>query len=225
MNSIKIILIIAFIPLIISCDNVYISAPQPVDSKNIYLFPKTYRGVWTCEADTIIIEKDYFKYIEHSEKMVLKHDMDSFSSYVLKDNKIYIIDKEQKEISEGFPYKLKNDTIYYQERIVMEIALAKKAFLRKVKKNYILNFKEGNQWWQVVIIRKDKIGNIIIGKLDNDVVGKFSNYKHIYSFKAKYDRFDFIEANWTKMELLEMINKSVFSDTLVILRLNNTFCD
>lgn len=80
----------------------------------------------------------------------------------------------------GFPYKLRNGTMYFQECGGMEIALGEKAFLRKVKKNYILNIKQENQWWEVILIKKDKIGNIIVGELDMDDLEKYSNYKHIY---------------------------------------------
>ena len=225
MNStIKLILILGTIPLMISCDKVYISTPQPIDSKNIYLFPGEFRGMWTNEAETIIIGKDYFKYTQDNEASVSKQELDTSSSYVLKDHKIYIIDKEERTISEGFPVKLENDSIYYKERGVYEIALGKRAFLRKVKKNYILNFKEENQWWQLKLIRKDKKGNIYVEDLVESGINKFTNYKKIHSFKDEYSRFNYIEANWSKKELLDMINKGVFSDTLVTLKLNNSFC-
>lgn len=218
MNSIKILLILGIIPLLISCDNVIISTPQPIDAKNKYSFPGDFRGVWTTDGDTIIIGKDYYKNIKYREEKVFKQEIDTSSSYVLKENKIYIIDKVKSEISEGFPVKIENDTIYYKERRVYEIALGKKAFLRKVKKNYILNFREEKQWWQVILIRKDRTGNIIVANLTNDMVYEFSNYKHIHTFSSKYGDWDYIEANWTKKELLEMINKGVFSDTIFILK-------
>lgn len=226
MNSIKIILIIGVLPLMISCGEVFISTPQPVDSKNIYLFPRGYRGMWTCEADTVIVGKDYFKSIQYSDEKVSKQEADTSSSYLLKDNKIYTINtKGESRFKGGFPYKLKNDTIYFQESEVMEIALGKRAFLRRVKKNYILNIKQENQWWQVILIKKDEIGNIIVGELDMDDLEKYTNYKHIYTFEYRYLEDDYIEANWTKKELLEMINKGSFLDTLAILRLNKTFCN
>lgn len=217
-----IIVIIGIIPIMTSCEHVYISTPQPVDSKNIYVFPKEYRGVWTCEENTVIIGKDFFKYIQNLDFKVSKIEIDSSSSYVLKDNKLYIIDNRKMELKGGFPYKLKNDTIYYQEPEVLEIALGKKAFLRKIKKNYILNNQKENQWWELILIKKDKKGNIIVEKLDIKDLDKFTNYRHIHSFKAKYSRSDYIEANWTKKELLEMLNKGMFSDTLATLEINNT---
>ena len=221
MNSIKIILLIGFLPLIISCDNVYISTPQPVDSKNIYLFPREFRGVWTCEENKVIIEKDYFKYAQNSEYKVSKQEIDTSSSYVLKDNKIYIIDNEKWEISDGLPFKLEKDTIYYQLPEVTEIPLGKNAFLRKVKNNYILNIKQKNEWWELVLINKDKNGNIIAVRLDIKDLEKNKKFKNIHIFKSENSRSDYIEANWTKRELLEMINKGVFSDTLFILEPNN----
>lgn len=59
-------------------------------------------------------------------------------------------------------FLLENDTIYYQERAEFDLMPWKKAFLRRVKKNYILNIKQENQWREVVLMKKDKYGNIIV---------------------------------------------------------------
>ena len=226
LKAIQKVLILAILPLMISCSNVFISNPQPVDSKNIYSFPKAYRGIWTCETDTVIAEKDYFKYIQSSERFVSKLEVDTSSSYVLKDNKIYIIDTTDGKLRGGFPFKLENDTLYYHGSEINEITLGKKAFLRKVKKNYILNVKQENGWWELILIRKNKNGNIIAAGLDIHNLEKYTNYKNIYTFKEdEYSRTDYIEATWTKKELLEIINKGAFSDIIFNLKLNRTFCN
>lgn len=220
MNS-KILFVTGILPFIFSCERVYISTPQPVDSKNIYSFPEKYRGVWAGEENTVmIIEKDIFRYIQKNDTKVPKHEIDS-SSYILKDHHIYVIDKEERELSKGFPYKIINDTVVFQEQEVYEIELGNNAFLKKVKKNHILNTKQENQWWELILLNKDTNGNIIVCLLDIKDLNKFTNYEHIHSFKPEYDRYDYIEANWTKKELLEMLDQGMFSDTLFILDVNN----
>lgn len=223
---IQIILILGIISLVLACENVYNSSPQPVDSKNIYSFPREFRGMWTCERDTLIIAKDYSKYTQFVGFSVPKQDVDSSSSFVIKDDKIFIINKHEMELRGGFPFKLENDTIYYQERNVVEVALGKKAFLRKVNKNYILNIKQESGWWEAILIKKDKEGNIITAGLDIQELQKYKNYKSIHTFKQdEYSRTDYIEATWTKKELLGMINKGVFSNTLFKLHPNKSFCN
>ena len=222
----KIIILLAIFPLIISCESISVSTPQPVDSKNITNFPGEFRGTWTCEGNTMIIGKDFYKYSQDFSVKIPKQLVDTSSSYLLKNNKIYYVDRRKLEIGEGFPYTLENDTIYYTERNVSETTLGRKAFLRRVKKNYIVNVKQENQWWQLALLEKNKAGEIIIRIQNLKELEKFTNHTHIQTLTGKYETFEFIEANWTRKELSEMLDKGMFSDTLMVLEPNNRIrCD
>ena len=58
-----------------------------------------------------------------------------------------------------------------------------------------------------------------------DDLEKYSNYKHLYTYEYQNWDDDYIEANWTKKELLNIIDKALVLDTLATLKLNNTFCN
>ena len=208
---------IAISSLFFSCENAYFSSPQPVDSKNVLSFPQKFRGAWAVEGDTIIIEKKFFRYIRNNKDSVSLEEADS-AYYLLKDNKIYHLDLDERTLSPGFPYSILNDTIFYRDVAIVDIDLGKNAFLRKVKEVYILNYKQENQWWELYLFQKDKQGEIVINRIDLRKLEKFSNYVRLHSFEREYSRSDYLEANWTKKEILEMLDQGVFSDTLLALK-------
>lgn len=216
----KKIFVVGMVPMIISCMGVYISTPQPVDSRDIISFPEKFRGFWIDEEASVIIDKKILKYTRYSEEKIPREKLDS-SAYILKNQKIYLLHNEGTELRGGFPYKIKEDTLIFNEIQLLEVELGKGAFLRKLKKDYILNIKQENQWWILILFRKDNTGNILITSLDHRDLEKFRNFDHIYSYyDYKYTLIDFIEANWTQKELLEMIDQGLFSDTIRILGTN-----
>lgn len=110
----KKISLIAILPMIISCIGVYLSTPQPVDVKNTTSFPENLRGVWTDEESIIIIDKRNLQYTLSSEEKIAVEELDS-SLYILKNNKIYLLYDEGMELRGGFPYKIKEDTLIFNE--------------------------------------------------------------------------------------------------------------
>lgn len=206
--------------MIISCFGVYLSTPQPVDSKNILSFPVKYRGIWTEEGDTVFIEKKYLGYSMTSEEIIPMAELDS-ASHILKNNKIYLLFEDGTELRGGYPYQIKDDTLRYTAIQLLEVELGKSAFLRKLKKDYILNVKQENQWWILILFKTDKQGNLVVKSLNTSDLQKLVNLYPIHSYDDyKYTRLDFIEASWTKKELIKMIDEGLFSDTIRILDTN-----
>jgi metal-sulfur cluster biosynthetic enzyme len=199
--------------LFVSCDQFYFSTPQPIDAKNIYEFPKEFRGVWSDNLDSIIIGKDYYLNIENRKVNVSKKEVDTSSSYIIYENKIYKIDKEDEMLNEGYHYSIENDIITYLKREVSEIELGRKAFLRKLGNKYVVNIKNENQWWNIYLIEKTKDGGILLKILNNYNLEKIEDVKYIYSSDHNF----YLNVNWTKDELLKLINKGAFSDTVMIL--------
>ncbi len=110
--------------MLYSCDQYYFTTPQPVDSENVYKFPADYRGIWVEEGDTILFEKDYFVNITYTNRKVAKNMADTSSQYIIKDEKIFVVDEEEEvEIKGGFLYTLKDDTLYFREREMLEVIL------------------------------------------------------------------------------------------------------
>jgi len=201
-----------------SCTEIYVSNPQPIDSKNINTFPKRFRGEWIGDGGSYTIGKDYFEIREYDEKNILKVNLDSSNRYLLKDDLIYIIDPdEEKDFIGGFPYEIKNDTIYYEELSIVEESLGRKAQLRKLNNKFILNLKQDNLWWTIYLFETDINKNVIIRYLKAEDLNDEENHTHIYTCKRDFGKKIYIEAEWTKKELIKMINKGAFSDTLIIL--------
>lgn len=226
---------IGFCFFLISCDTIYFTRPQPIDSKNIYEFPKKIRGVYTNNSrdrnitdwDSIIITKDYFRSVEFSDQKISKHFIDTSSYFILLDNKIYNFDnKDEIILSGGFPYTILRDTIFYKEKKITEIILSKKAFLRQVSKNnYILNFRpeqknwaEFNEnWWIICLIQITDNGNTIVKCLNENDLDKLTYNKINPNSIDDY----YLQANWTKNYLNQIISEAVFSDTIYYLEVKD----
>lgn len=219
---------IGFCWFLISCDTMYFTSPQPVDSKNIYEFPKKIRGIYTNNSevgntvdwDSIIITKDYFRSVEFFDWQIAKHIVDTSSHFMLYDNKIYTIDDDGDNIlSGGFSYTILRDTVFIKEKEITEIFLNKQAFLRQVSKNnYILNLRPDQKkwsvfnenWWVICLIQISDNGNVVVkalNKVDLDILThKKINPDNIDNF--------YLQANWTKNYLNQIIYEGVFLDTL-----------
>jgi len=203
-----------------ACDQVYFSTSQPIDSKNIYSFPKKFRGVWTEDGDSVVIGKDYFMNIDYNDKKVAKTEVDTSASYVLRGDKIYQIDDGQElKVTGGFSFVLKNDTISYQEREVFEIAFGKTAFLRRVGDSYIINMKHKNEWWEIGLIEYTSDNRVLVRYINFDDLDSIPNITSVYTTKNE----KYLDVAWTQAELLKIINRGGFSDTLFNLEISKRY--
>lgn len=211
------ILIGSFVLSLTSCQPVYFTAPQPFDAENIYEFPKEYRGLWVNEGDTTIIGKNYFIIKEYKQKnSIAKKEIDTSTVYILKTNKIYIKEKyDDIGLSEGFPYKLHNDSVQFNAREITKVALSYETFLRKVGKYYILNTSNTKNWWNIYLIKKTDNQKIEVYILDEDDLKNLSNFETIYKSKEGI----FIAAKWSKKEMLFFIDNGQFSELILELDL------
>lgn len=219
------ILIGSFALILTACQPFYLTSPQPYDSKNIYEFPKEYRGLMINkdsssysfdQMDTIIIGKNYFIIKDYKQtNAIAKKEIDSSKTYLIKNNKIYIKSNyEEIPLSEGYPYKLINDTIYFNARDITKVMLSHDTFLRKVANYYILNTSNNSTWWFLYLIKKKADNKLEVYILDEKDLDNISNYELIYSTKEGI----FLDARWNKKELLNIIQNGGFS--LLILELD-----
>jgi len=197
--------------LLQSCDQIYFTSPQPIDEENIETFPEAIQGVYMDQNDSIIFGDDYFRSVDYNDKKIPKIEVDTSDNYILKDQKIYIVDKgEEIKVKGGFPFTIQDDTLYFSELTVMEIALGKKAFLRKVGDNYIVNIKEEHEWYNLVFMEIAGNGDLTARILNEKDLEKMPGITRIYEDNGDY----YLSAHMTSRTLNELFQKGVFSDTL-----------
>lgn len=201
---------------LVSCSELYLDKPQPIDSQNLYEFPDHYLGIWTDGQDTMLIEKDYCCMIEYSNERVAKSIADTSKAYLFKDGLVYLIDyRGEMMLKGGFPYQLVNDTVYFKERELTEVALSRNSFLRQAGKYHLLNMKEENQWWEVLCLEETPDGHILFLMLSLDSLKHFAAHDYIYpdTLNNKHDHY--IKASWTAAEVVKMVEAGAFADTLL----------
>ena len=108
------------------------------------------------------------------------------------------------------------DTIYFMDREVFEIELGRSTFLRALTENHILNIKHENQWWEIALMESMDNGNILVRYLDANDLENIKDLNPIYSTKHEY----YLEANWTREDLIKIIDLGAFSDTILNLDIN-----
>lgn len=202
-----------------SCDAIYFTSPQPFNTKNIYEFPKEYRGYWVNDGDTTIIGKNYFIHKEYKQThSIAKKEIDTSTIYILKNNKIYIKEKyEDILLTEGFPYQQQNDTIYFKAREIIKLSLGYETFLRKVDQYYILNTSNTTTWWTLYLIKKTLDNTLEISILKEEDLKSNSNFETIYNAEEGL----FLDAKWSITELKNLIQKGGFSSMILELDLKD----
>lgn len=202
---------LGLVVLLQSCDQIYFSSPQPIDEENIETFPEAIQGVYMDQNDSIIFGDDYFRGVNFTDKKISKIEVDTSDHYILKDQKIYIVDKEQEiKVKGGFPFTIQDDTLYFTELTVMEIALGKKAILRKVGDNYILNIKEEHEWYTLVFMEIAGNGDFTARILNEKDLKKMPGITRIYEDNGGH----YLSAQMSSRTLNELFQKGVFSDTI-----------
>lgn len=197
----------------IGCSQHYFDRPQPIDSRNIYAFPEEYRGIWTDGSDSLIVGRFYFANIEYKEIVMPYTQKDTTRYALLRDGKVYPFDSMQQMIrGTGIPFEIRDDSIRYQAREIMEAQLGRKAVLRQVGNQFVLNVKTDSQWWEVFLMGTTDSGKIIVcypssdRLAENNILPVFSNEE------SKY-----FEVLWNKEKLERLIEGQIFSDTLLVL--------
>ncbi|MEO9801791.1 MAG: hypothetical protein ABJF04_01030 [Reichenbachiella sp.] len=206
-----------FVGLLLSCSQHYFDRPQPIDSKNIYAFPEAFRGVWTDGSDSLIVGKFYFANIEYKKISIPYSTRDTTQYAIFNDNKAYPYDSiQQRIIGIGYPYEIRNDSIYYTTREILEAQLGRKAVLRSVGEQFVLNVKNDNQWWELFLMGVTNQEKILIRYPNNEQLAELG-ITPIFT----NDEEDFYEVKWRAKEMDQLIGKNIFADTLLFLDQQN----
>lgn len=219
----KLLLFVAIL-FLVNCELIYFENPQPSDSQNNYNFPKEFLGTWSDETNTITINKDFVYWKDENYPIeILKSEIDTSSQYLVKNDKIYIINKyEDIYLSQGYPYLVKNDTFSFERYKYHEIALGHTNFIRKIGDKYILNQQDNSKWWSLVLFYKNKQNQLIVRSLNRKDLDQINLDNIIYKLGQGESFQLFTNQKWSKLELLEFIQQGGFSDTIFLLELDKT---
>lgn len=200
-----------------SCSQHYFDRPQPIDSRNIYAFPEAFRGVWTDGDDSLVVGRFYFANIEYTDHSIPYLSSDTTHNAIFKDNKVYPYDSTQQQINGvGYSYEIRNDSIFYTTREILEAQLGRKAVLREVGDQFVLNVKNESQWWELFLMGITNKGKVLVRYpsieqlAEQEILPVFSN-----------EEKDFFEVQWTTNELDRLIGENIFADTLLFLDQQN----
>lgn len=148
--------------LSISCSTVFFDLPQPTDSKNLKSVPSKIQGTWwnvnKDSEESITIDKTSYTKITNEKNRLSVSKAATSKKYKLEDGKIYLSDDNSKT---GYPYKVSQDTIYFDQISKEAIVLSDSVLLRSAKSCYVLNLKK-KSWWEIVFIQKMRNGEIRI---------------------------------------------------------------
>lgn len=233
--------LLIFMGLLSSCERYHFSTPLPVDERNIYEFPKSFRGTWLVHEDTFEIGSNFLRNISwESDKIYsgvltryqpaslktvrydsAKHSMDTVINYFIRGKKIY---RNSEDLAPGSFFKIKDDTIYLNTRNKMEVYLGPYAFLRRISEDaFILNMSEEGiwseitgkgTWWQLALIEKTADREIFIRLIrDKGLLESTGAYAELCKDSVTLRKSDYyFDSHFTRQELLRLIDKGLFED-------------
>lgn len=241
-------LLFATVLLLASCETYHFENPLPSDAKNIYEFPKEFRGIWLVKDGILTIGKNFFEIssrdtgrivngiwnfprdtgrVEHLRRVVfdsLGRPWDTISNYIIKANRIYPLGDNKLE--KGQPFLIKGDTIYYISE-TFRTELNSNIFLRRISDTYyIFNMREGeafemqDHWWQIALMNKDDNGTIVISDLKN-TKGKSGSRTELLGKQHLIEALSndyYYSGNLNKKDIQKMIRDSVFTDHFIKLK-------
>jgi len=152
--------------LAVSCSTVFFDNPQPINSGNMKSVPNKIQGTWKNISrdykESITIDKTSYLKVTLENTRLPEIKAETSAKYKLRDGKIFLADEDDKT---GYPYEIRNDTIYFWHRIEESIVLSDSVLLRSAKDCYVLNLQK-KKWWEIVFIQKMKNGEIRISYPD-----------------------------------------------------------
>jgi len=213
------ILFLIILGFLSACDGLYFSEPQPINKKNLQKMPKKLRGTWLISEDggerydTVIISKD--NYVKKSNEVVgaLRSEIDTCPDCMIIGDKFYFKNEKDSQLSEGFDYTIKGDSVFVVTKDVSEIHLGVDAVLREVGDYYTLSVRK-DSWWDVRLIDPNHKGKILVRRIKEKELNDMKNYAVLDSVNYKTH----ILAKWTEEDLLALIKSGGFSDTIATLK-------
>ena len=200
-----------------ACSQQYFDQPQPTDARNIYAFPEPFQGIWTDGKDSLIVAKYFFANIEYSDLSLPYTKRDTTAYALFKGGKAYPFDSaRQQVIGVGRSFEIRNDSIYYEIRDVLEVQLGRKAFLRQVGDQFVLNVKGENGWWELFLMGVTDQQKVVVTYPSIDAMIE-QGIDPILSNTEE----DYFEVQWSTKQFEQLIENNIFSDTLLFIDQQN----
>lgn len=191
--------------LFASCTQVYFTEPQPPNTKSDALFPKEIRGTYILEEDTVHINIASYRYPEEYSKAIHTSELDTISGIRIEGNLVY---DDEIPIEEGIPYRILNDTLYYNTVLYVEQQLSENFQIKQDGNFMVVNQKEEDEeHWTVYLLKKRRNGNISIYTV-GDFGDKIDKFFGITEFEKIGKRSYLVEP--TKKEFRKLIKKGLF---------------
>jgi hypothetical protein len=226
LNSFERSSIIFVLPLImaltVSCSTVFFDNPQPTNSGNMKSVPNKIQGTWRNTSkdyeESITIDKTSYLKVTLENNRLPKARAETSKIYKLKDGKIFLTDEDEMT---GYPYELRDDTIYFRHRIEESIILSDSVLLRSAKDCFVLNLKKKN-WWEIVFIQKMKNGEIRISYPDPNSFMVMKDQYNISVLDSTRKDTTFYHAEFKSKGIVKVIPADG-STALYILKPDSTF--
>jgi hypothetical protein len=143
-----------------SCVTIYFDQPQPADAKDLSRTPRSIRGTWIIDFDTVVISKHTFYWADWMTDTITAEEVDSNPDIEIRDGYIYDLTEEPPVGYTCTPLDAAW-LIYLPERISHE--LGDSALLRKVNRDYFAFNRTGDgEWWEVFLVERNGRGVLSI---------------------------------------------------------------
>ncbi len=202
------------------CLTLQFEEPQPSGADVLQQFPKSFRGHYVFEDDTIEVGTNRVYYPEEYSKSIALSELEKTEELRVEDNLIY---DSTLPTQEGVAFKVSNDTLRYETTLRLHYQLSDTLQLRKLGKWLIVNHKdEDDDYWDVYLLarkRKDLIlyvtGNFKVDDRNTKVETeerKLSEFFAITNFRKVSNKHYIL--NPTKKELKALIKADFFSEQM-----------
>ena len=208
-----------------SCFSVDFIAPQPADVENQEVFPARLLGTYLVENDTAWAYPNSFKVLDKTiEEVIPLAEAKADSDLIFKGDLLY-----DKKIGADIPlsYTIKDEVVFYKylkydEHFLNDTSVV----LRKFKKYWVLNLREGLKW-QVLLITPQKDGNLTLSTINDDsyddgrAFQSDSLIKKIESIcRVRHISENSYMVHPSKKEFKQLINKGIFRPVNIAKRIS-----
>lgn len=188
--------------------------PQPIDAIGLQSIPSNYHGTWLSEntLDSLVISHHYILMSKTSIKNFTEEEIDTTTNYQLTENKFF--DFTNLNSYSGFPFELKMDTIYVKESEETKFDIGNQLHVSTIEDHLIVNINEEGTFWTTLWIELNNENTLLFRTLKHNDLRYLKDKKKL-NFLVKRDGVRYFEANLVSKDILKIINKGGFSDTLI----------
>lgn len=188
-----------------ACTTVYFTEAQPANQTALKAFPKEFRGTYEFEGDTFSVLKNGYRYPEEFSKTILMSEIDTMKGIRLTEDYIY---DDAVPTEQGIPYRISNDTLYYQTVLQLTTSISETFQLKKEGKYLVFSQKEEDEmYYTVLLLKKRSNGNIRIYSV-GDFDEKIEKFFDITDFEKIGKRSYVVEPS--RAEFQKLIKKGLF---------------